>query len=221
MRLENDPLSSVERSAGDARKSGNVTHLQVSPQRMPSAVSEYMRPHERATHPEHPLEQLCVHCSEPFQLKFARHAQRLFDESADLELVASHHGLTIRGENEESIAAALRVLRNFYGRQIRTEPLRVRYHQGATLEQPWMVLRVRCPADRVEAVKADLTLRGATILSSVLHRDMGGIQACGPLACLLGYGSALAEMTAGAGQCVMRLSHYAPVGRVPPDGDAA
>jgi hypothetical protein len=162
-----------------------------------------------------------VHRFEPFQLAFARHAQQLFDESGDVELLASHRGLTIRGETEEAIDAALGVLKDSYGLQVRVGPATIRYHKGATLEQPWMSLRVRCPAAHLESVKIDLVVRGATIVSSVLDSNAGEVQACGPLAYLLGYRSALAELTSGAGQYVMRLSHYAPVDDVPPGGDDA
>jgi Elongation factor G C-terminus len=201
-----------------ARKSGNVTRLNVGVER--AHVPEAVRHDHRTNHPEYPLERLCVHLYEPFQLTFARHAEQLFQQRDDVELIASHQGLTIRGETEESIEAAVRVLRDFYGPQIRIDPPTIRYHNGATLEQPWMGLRVRCPADRVEAVKTDLIVRDATIVTSAIHANAGEIQACGPLAYLIGYRSAFEKLTSGSGWCVMWLSHYAPVDH-PPGGDAA
>jgi hypothetical protein len=154
-------------------------------------------------------------------LTFARHAQQLFQEREDLELLASHQGLTFRAETEEAIEAAFEVLEDFYGPQILMSPPTIRYHKGTTLEQPWMGLRVRCAVDQLEPVKVDLIVRDATIVTCEIQSRVGVIQACAPLAYLIGYGPALAKLTSGVGQHVMWLSHYAPVECLPPDGDAA
>jgi hypothetical protein len=174
-----------------------------------------------AKHPEYPLERVCTHRYEPFQLTFARHAQQLFDERDDVELVASHQGLTVRAETEDAIDTTLEVLNDFYGSQISIGPPTIRYHNGVTLEQPWMGMRIRCEAEHLEAIKIDLIVRDAMIVSCETHLGKCVIQACAPLAYLIGYRPALEKLTSGSAQCVMWLSHYAPVENLPPGGDAA
>jgi hypothetical protein len=184
-------------------------------------AAERVRYEHSQKHPEYPLERLCTHVYEPFQLAFAQRARQLFEDRDDVGLVASHQGLTIRAETEEAIDAAVEVLSDFYGAQIRTGPPTIRYHDGVSLEQPWMGLRVRCQAEHLEPVRMDLVVRNATIVSCEPHVGGYAIQACGPLAHLIGYGSTLEKLTSGSAQSVMWLSHYAPVERLPPDGDAA
>ena len=162
-------------------------------------------------HPEYPLERACTHLHEPFQLTFAQRAQGLFHELEDVELVASGRGLTIRAETEEAIESALEVLNDFFGPQISVTPPTIRYHKGSMLEQPWMGLRVSCGSDRLDAVKADLFVRGATIVSIEIHSGVSTIQACAPLADLIGYASDLEKIAGGSGQLCMWLSHYSPV----------
>src|SRR6188474_3076274 len=71
-----------------------------------------------SSHPEYPLERVCSYLSEPFQLTFARNAQQYFSMREDVELIASHRGLTIRGETEDAIDAALVLLKDLYGPRI-------------------------------------------------------------------------------------------------------
>jgi hypothetical protein len=220
MRPENDGVIFLKNGRDESRKRNVVAHRTEWPHEEP-ATRERVRHEQSAKHPEFPLERVCTHRYEPFQLTFARHAQELFDERDDVELVASHQGLTIRAETEDAIDATLAVLDDFYGPQIRIGPPTIRYHNGVTLEQPWMGLRVKCPAEQLEAVKTDLIVRDATLVSSETHLANCTIQACAPLAYLIGYRAALDKLTAGAGQHVMWLSHYAPVDCLPPDGDAA
>jgi elongation factor G-like protein len=186
-----------------------------------SAEPGHARAAQSAKHPEYPLERLCTHRFEPFQLTFARHAQQLFDGRHDVELVASHRGLTIRAETEDAIDAALSVLHDFYGPQIRVEPPTVRYHDGVTLEQPWMGLRIRCAPEHLESVRNDLIVRDATLVSCERQHDSCAVQARAPLVHLLGYRSALEKLTSGSAEYAMWLSHYAPVENLPPEGDAA
>jgi hypothetical protein len=139
----------------------------------------------------------------------------------DVEVTASHRGLTIHGETEDAIDAALVLLKELYGPRVRIGPPTIRYHHGVSLEQPWMGLRVRCSRRHLDAVNADLFDRGAT---NVSRNDEGGestVQACAPLAALLGYRPALEVITSGSAQHSMWLSHYAPVESPPPDGRAA
>jgi hypothetical protein len=221
MRPKYDPATFPGESRTQAPKSGCVTQLQVGLGRILPATSERVHHASRASHPEYPLERTCTHLYEPFQLTFARHAQQLFRDHEDVELLASHQGLTLRAETEEAIEAAIKVLRDFYGPQIGVSSPKIRYHHGTMLEQPWMGLRVRCASNQLEPVRVDLIVRDATIVATEIQSRVGMIQACAPLAYLIGYGAALAKLTAGAGQHVMWLSHYAPVEGPPPDGDAA
>jgi len=107
--------------------------------------------------PEYPLERVCSHLYEPFQLKFARHAQQVLREvESNIQMEASHAGLVLLAETEADFEGPLAVLEDFYGKQIRIGAAAIRYHRGLTLEQPYMGMRVRCRAADFEAVKADL-----------------------------------------------------------------
>ena len=118
MRPKSDRDAFPDEGRTQAPKSGSVTQLR----RNRPATSERVHHEQRANHPEYPLERTCTHLYEPFQLTFARHAQQLFPQHEDVELLASHQGLTIRAETEEAIAAGLRVLKDFYGPQISVSP---------------------------------------------------------------------------------------------------
>ena len=176
---------------------------------------------EGESHPEFPLERLCSHLYEPFQLTFARNAQQHFVAREDVEVVASHQGLTIRGETEDSIDAATVILKDLYGSDLRIGPPTIRYHLGRSLEQPWMGLRVKCKPGHLDAVNADLIDREATIVASDIEPGQCVIQARAPLASLLGYRFSLEMIASGTAQHAMWLSHYAPIDDTPPDGEAA
>jgi hypothetical protein len=179
------------------------------------------RPSRRSSHPEYPLERVCSHDSEPFQLTFARNARQHFLTREDVEVTASHGGLTIRAETEAAIEAALALLKDFYGPRLRIGPPTVLYHQGETLEQPWMGLRIQCPVGHLEAVNGDLLDRDATILTCRIVGIHAHVEARAPLASLLGYGASLEMLTAGAARHSLWLSHYAPLVPEPPGGHAA
>jgi hypothetical protein len=220
MRPENDRIRLLKGSRNEVRE-GNVVALGTGAPFDNAVVPGRVRHEQLAKHPEYPIERLCTHRYEPFQLTFARHAQQLFDERDDVELIASHQGLAIRAETEDAIDATLAVLNDFYGPQIEIGPPTIRYHNGVTVEQPWMGLRVKCEAEHLEPVKVDLIVRDATLESCATHLGKCAIQAYAPLAYLIGYGPALAKLTSGSARYVMWLSHYAPVETSPPDGDAA
>jgi translation elongation factor EF-G len=174
-------------------------------------------PFDSSSHPEYPLERVCTYPSEPFQLTFARNARQHFVMREDVEVVASHGGLTIRAETEDAIDAALALLKDLYGPRLTIGPPTVLYHQGASLEQPWMGLRVRCGIHDLAAVNADLIDRAAMLISCRLDGNQWHIEARAPLALLLGYRADLDRMTAGAARHSMWLSHYAPLPPAPPD----
>lgn len=176
---------------------------------------------KRSSHPEFPLERICSHLYEPFQLTFARSAQQHFLVREDVEVVASHQGLAIRAETEDAIEAAIVVIKDLYGRNLRIGPPTIRYHQGVSLEQPWMGLSIRCRPEHLGAINADLTAREAKIVSCDTEPGQCLIQARAPLAALLGYRADLADLTAASGRYAMWLSHYAPVESPPPEGRAA
>ena len=220
MRLNKEPVR-VPEAGADARNGSNVMQLRVRQRPAALSVPERAPLAQQTGHPEYPLERLCTHLYEPFQLTFARHAQQLFPDWGDVELMASHQGLSIRAETEGAIDATLAVLRDFYGPQLHIGPPTIRYHNGTTVEEPWMGLRVKCAPEHFEAVKVALIVRDATIAASEIDPTHGVVQACAPLAYLIGYKSELQKLTSGSAELVMWLSHYAPVECPPPDGGAA
>lgn len=171
-------------------------------------------------HPVYPVQRICRHEYEPFQLTFARHALQVLPQGGESAFEATHKGLVLRGETEASLERAVEVLKDHYGNHIRVGPAEVRYRQGLGLEEPHMGVRVLCPPVHFRMVEADLVARGGTILDAELASRFGVVRATAPLANLLGYVSALSELTAGTAREVMWLSHYAPV-RPPPGGEAA
>ena len=212
MRLKHDNVTSLIPSG--------ATPLQRKPRR-PSYAPAPKVHMARASHPEFPLERLCSHLYEPFQLTFARNAQQHFLVREDVEVVASHQGLAIRAETEDAIDAAIVILKDLYGPNLRIGPPTIRYHQGTSLEQPWMGLSLRCATEHLDVVNADLIDRQATIVSCDVEPAQCLIQARAPLATLLGYRPYLDKLTAGSAQYAMWLSHYAPLENPPPDGQAA
>jgi hypothetical protein len=217
-------------------KYGNVTRL--DPERIATHAStalttQWRKPsgtHSRgpgmpqgrgAPHPEYPLERVCSHRSEAFQLTFARNAKQHLSTREDVEVVVSHRGLSIRAETEDAIDAAIVVLKDLYGTKIRIGPPIIRLHEGVSLEQPWMGLRVRCERDHLDAVNADLIRRNATIVCCEIEAASCLIQATAPLSNLMGYRTTLEKITANSAQHAVWLSHYAPLDRHPPDGHAA
>jgi translation elongation factor EF-G len=164
-----------------------------------------------AVHPEYPLERMCLHQYEPFQLTFARHAMQILPEREDGAYEATHHGLVLRGETESALEPPVRVLEDYYGSQIQVGPPTIRYLRTKELEAPYMGVRVLSPSQYFEAIKADLLARGAAIVDSEVTRHFGVIRATAPLEKLLGYAANLAAMTGGKAREVMWLSHYEPV----------
>ena len=200
------------------RRENRLNVLDISEEKQPR---EPLRNLPGAHHPEYPLERICRHLYQPFQLKFARQAEQLLTEQADLGVVCSHEGLTLRGETEEILSGAVETLRAFYGSQLHVGPATIRYHHATTLEEPWMGLRIRCAPRHFDAIQADLRRRRASIIGSQRHSRIGVIHANAPLSQLIGYASDLAKLTGAEAQQLMWLSHYAPVQDTSPDGDAA
>ncbi len=98
----------------------------------------------------------------------------------DVQLEATHAGLVLRAETEAALESPLELLRDFYGAQIRIGPATIRYHRGVTLEQPYMVVRVRCRPSDLETVKADLVARQGRVVDSELTRSAGVVSAIAP-----------------------------------------
>jgi translation elongation factor EF-G len=97
----------------------------------------------------------------------------------------------------------------------------VRYHDGASFEQPWMGVSVKCLPEYRNAVEADLMKREAMIVSGETDKTQVLLQARAPLANLLGYRAALDVLTDNSARHSMWLSHYAPMETPPPGGKAA
>jgi hypothetical protein len=200
---------------------GNLTPLLRGVRRARGSTTDGVDRKQEPKHPQYPLERLCIHRSESSQMTFALRAQQLLLERNDVDLVASHRGLTIRAATEEVISAALEVLNDFYGSKMTVGPPTIRYYNGLTLEQPWMGLRIRCAAEHLETIQADLLRRDARTIACERGSAIALIQVCAPLAHLIGYGSVLEQMTSGSAKHVMWLDHYAPVDNGCPGGSTA
>lgn len=172
-------------------------------------------------HPEYPIERICRHLREPFQLTFARQAQQVLPKEEEIEVEAIPQGLAIRGETETALQRPVEILQDYFGNQLSVGEATIRYHNGVTLEEPHMGVRVRCARKYFHAVKADLQARRALLVSCEITPASGVVRASAPLAQLIGYAQALADLTSGTAHQVMWLSHYAPVQSWPPDGHAA
>jgi hypothetical protein len=169
----------------------------------------------------YPLECICSHRAEPFQLVFAQQAIQFLPPRLDRSVAASHKGLTVGAETEPALAAAVQILKNVYGEQLRIGKFMIRYRRGAVIEEPHMGVRVQCLASHFIAVRDDLLARGAAICDAELAPPIGVVRATVSLAKLLGYAQHLAELTDARAREVMWLSHYAPVEPPPPGGCAA
>lgn len=220
VRSKHDNVTFLERNQIENVKPEGVTPLERQARRSSPTPADMLHV-KRASHPEFPLERLCSHLHEPFQLTFARQAEQHFLVREDVEVVASHYGLTIRAETEDAIDAAIVILKDLYGPNLRIGPPAIRYHKGLLLEQPWMGLSIRCAPEHLDAVNADLLRREVAIVSCDVGPAQCLIQARAPLASLLGYRSDLENLTAGSARHAMWLSHYEPIEDPPPDGRAA
>lgn len=167
-------------------------------------------------HHEFPLEQICSHANEPLQLDFARDALQILPQREDGSAEATPQGLVLRGETEGALERRTNLLKEHYGDQVRIGSPKVRYRRYSQLEEPHMGLRVLCASTHFAAVKADLLSRGAVILDAEATPQFGVVRATVPLANLLGYSHAVAELTAGSAREVIWLSHYAAVDEPPP-----
>jgi hypothetical protein len=219
MQPENDHALNHDHAQACCR--GKLTPLLGDVRRARGSTTDRVDRKQEPQHPQYPLERLCTHRSESSQMSFALRAQQLLLERNDVDLVASHRGLTIRAETEEVINSTLEVLKDFYRAKMTVGPPAIRYHNGLTLEEPWMGLRIRCAAEHLETIQADLVSRDARSIACERGSALALIQVCAPLAHLIGYGSILEQMTSGSAKHVMWLDHYAPVGNGFPGGSTA
>jgi regulator of nucleoside diphosphate kinase len=210
---------------GSRRAKIRRIHFQPEAERAQACARGADHPHrerqEHPMHPEYPLERLCSLLYEPFQLTFAQHAEQVLREEDQVQVEATHRGLVLRGETEAAFEHSVRMLRNYYGNQIDVGPAAVRYHNGTTVEEPLMGLRVNCSREHFEAVRADLSLRNAVVVASDIGPARAVIRAVVPLEKLLGYATRLAQLTSGTAHEVMWLSHYASMNTPSPDDTAA
>ncbi len=166
---------------------------------------------------EFALEQICSHAHEPLQLNFAQDALQILPQREDGSAEATPQGLVLRGETEGALERPIDMLKEHYGDQIRISSPRILYRHSPQLEEPHMGIRVLCASAHFAAVKSDLLSRGAVILDAEATAQFGVVRATAPLANLLGYSAAVAELTAGSAREVMWLSHYATVDSPAPD----
>jgi len=185
---------------------------------------QHLRPEsqcDQETNLRYPLEQLCFHRSEPFQLAFAREAIEILPLRPDRCFEARGRGLLLLAETESALESSTAILKDAYGEQVCVKEPTIRYQCGAVTEEPHMGVRVLTPAAHFDAVREDLLRRGATLLDAEVMLPVGVVRVTAPLVRLLGYSCELARLTSGAGREVMWLSHYAPVESPPPAGNHA
>jgi|ADGO01.1.fsa_nt_gi predicted membrane GTPase involved in stress response len=168
-----------------------------------------------------PLECECSFSIDRFNLSFARKAMEVLRPGKEVAFEPSRRGLTMLAETELALERPISVLRDVYGNNVRVSPPRVRYHQGAQLEEPHMGLRIRCEPRHFETLRADLLGRNATLIDAEQNHLYSVLRATAPLAELVGYPAHVREVTDGKSQLVMWLSHYEPVKSPPPGGNAA
>jgi hypothetical protein len=172
--------------------------------------------------PHFPLEQMCSHSEENFQLAFARGALEIVRDQPDCKLQPTGKGLLILGETEDAVSRPVQILRSAYGARLAVGAITIRYRGGPVVEEPHMGVRVSCPANYCDAVRMNLEARGARLLHSTeSERSLTVIRAAAPLAVLMGYSAFLTALTEGRARVAMWLSHYAPVPPPPPGGAAA
>jgi predicted membrane GTPase involved in stress response len=171
-------------------------------------------------HRDLPLEQLVKRRGMPFQLAFAREAKELIPPALDVATAASHKGLHVLAQNEESLARPVTLLREVYGSNLVFEPPQVRLIEGAPLREPIMHLRIRMRTEFRETVKQALWKRGAVLTEAHVRATHCVLRYEAPLADLLGFPAELARLAAGTAEHWILLSHYAIVVR-DPGGQAA
>ena len=220
MNLKHDNFTPPGDDRIEHTRSAGVTSLNPKARRQLATRAKMLHV-ERARHPEFPLERICSHSNESFQLTFAKSAQQHFLMREDVEVVASHQGLAIRAETEDAIDAALVILKDFYGPNLRIGALTIFYHMSVSLEQPWMGMSIQCTPAHLDTVRADLIDRNARIVSCDFQPGQCVIQARAPLAELVGYRSDLEKLTANSARHAMWLNHYEPIESPPPGGHAA
>src|ERR1044072_8149768 len=158
----------------------------------------------------HALEVVCSQAQEPSQLIFALRALELLPVRIDCSLAPTDRGLSVRAETEVALLRHVDILRDFYGAQLSVGPLRILYRGEEFIEEPYMIVRVRCIPAHFEVIRADLLDRGARILDAEVSNTRGVVRAVAPLARLLGYSPHVRSLTDGKALDVMWFSHYAP-----------
>jgi hypothetical protein len=171
-------------------------------------------------HPDLPLEQLVKRRGVAFQFAFATQAKELMPRADDFALSASHKGLHVLAQNEDSLARPVQVLREAYGSSLVLDPPKVRLIEGVQMREPIMHLRISMYVHFREAVKKALWKRGAVLTEDYARATYCTLRYEAPLADLLGFPAELARLTAGTAKNWIELSHYAIVTR-DPGGKAA
>lgn len=168
-----------------------------------------------------PIECLCLHQQERFQLTFARNAATSLPRFDDSSYDARGRALAIMADTEAALERPLEVIRSMYGDQVRIGAPAIRYREGACVEEPYMMVRVQCAPHHLAAVKNDLEARAAEVSEIDGCSDPAIIRATAPLQFLLGYARRLTEIAGAEAGHSMQLSHYAPLLQQPPPGGHA
>jgi translation elongation factor EF-G len=167
-----------------------------------------------------PIGQLVRRKGMAFQFAFATEAKDLVPPREEFVLNASHAGLHVLAQNEQSLATPVAVLREVYGESLDVEPPKVRLIEGVQLQEPIMHVRIALESGAREPVKRELRRRGAQTLEEYVRSSYSVLRCEAPLARLLGLPAELSRLTAGRAKHWIVLSHYAIV-TGDPGGEAA
>jgi predicted membrane GTPase involved in stress response len=166
---------------------------------------------------EYPIEQLACSARTRFQLGFARMTMHLMPELGDAVLEPSEQGLRILGASEMALTRPGEIIRQLHEYEVELKEPRVRLLYDVVVREPIMRVRASvCDAD-AEAVVQDLAARDARIDAVDWGYPKTLVRAQAPLRNLLGYSQALANLSKGATDLRMWLSHYAAIPPGPED----
>lgn len=163
-----------------------------------------------------PLQRRCMLRDAPDQAEFAREASAVISPGEMASLEATAGGLLLLAENQVAHGRLLGLVQAVYGNMVDFGPLEIRYrYEDGVRMEPHMALRVKCRAERLDAVLADLRGREACVLEQRCEGASVVLRATAPLALLLGYPVLLRRLDVDA-TLTASLAFYARTGAQPP-----
>lgn len=174
-------------------------------------------------HDGYPIEQLVQSIHTHFQSGFARMTMQRMPVFEGAALEPTARGLKILGINEMALVAPREFIRHIHGQKVQLDEPKVReVRYEGQLREPVMCLRVSIDFAHAEAAIRHLVARESSIDCVDWLHDTNSvlIRAQAPLRNLLGYPDVLADLSGGAADLKIWLSHYVAVASGPGD-DAA